>query len=115
MIAYAAALRDRPWLQELALSDLEWWRRIREAKMRGHFTSDDRALAGNWTTCACGRQGPRILRGVCGAPLDDQLYDLGMDFHRCVAHDAFDSAAKMLWQIEQRAAAVLAKAIGKQS
>lgn len=94
-----------------------WWAVIAEAKLRKKkglpaFTYAHAAKAGDWQTCACGEQDPRIPRGHWGGPLDDTLDELGMQFYRAVTTDSTNLATRTLLAIEKRAAEVLAQ-VGK--
>lgn len=88
-----------------------WEDRIIEARERGHFTVEDCKLAGDWVTCACGQQDPRIARDSDGAPVDKQLMNRGCDFFAAVRADDFDEAAALLDEIEKRAAEVLSEGV----
>ncbi len=92
-----------------------WERRIAEAKRRGRFTEEDRALAAKWVTCACGEQDSRIPRrpdsdsplGGPYEPKDARLRALGNEFYLAVDIDDFRTAGAVLEKIELRAFQVL--------
>ena len=96
-----------------------WFRviaRAQEKKENGAidpFTEKEIKKSGNWTTCACGHQDPRIPRHGPdsyeeeGFPLDDNLSSLGYDFFMAVQDQNPELAAVKLLQIEARAAIVL--------
>lgn len=93
-----------------------WWRVIAEAKRRKKagrkpFLVEHQRKAAKWTTCACGKQDPRIPREDDGTPLDGDLYWLGIDFAAEVNVGNPKGAEETLGRIEKRAAEVLAKAI----
>jgi hypothetical protein len=89
---------------------MTWRKRIAAARQRGGFTREDKDLAFNWVTCACGEQDPLIPRIYGCKPLDDQLDRLGYLFYDSVALSRFDRAEELLAQIEQRAAQLVAQA-----
>lgn len=89
---------------------MSWYRRIRQAERSGGFSAGDRDLAADWTTCACGEQDERIPRFKDGKrPRDKKLSDTGIDFNAAVQTDDFARARVALWQIENRAAEILAR------
>ena len=103
-------------LSELTEHDLHetfWGKKIIAAEARGHFTESDLSMAGNWVTCACGKQSPAIPRVTnrhsfdLAAPLDGVLYDMGFTFAGEVADNAFFFAALTLIEIEKRAIELL--------
>lgn len=98
---------------------LSWQQRIDNARKlsggwftsspRG-FTEEDRNLANDWMTCSCGQLDARIPRNltddeieVCGVPLDDELYVLGMKFTNAVEHNEIDRAEVLYRKIQARA------------
>ena len=97
------------------LQDSHWGQRIIAAEERGNFTLEDSYDSGDWTTCACGTQDPRIPRGVRGTPLDEVLLDGGLVFSKLIdvyedgSNWEFDfvEAAKTLITIEKRAAEII--------
>lgn len=64
-------------------------------------------LAGEWVTCACGNQCSAIPRELCGAPQDEQLYELGCAFARQIMGKDVPAARLTLDFIERRSALVL--------
>ena len=97
-----------------------WWEVIERAKARkAHgklaFTFRERERAGNWTTCACGKQDIRIPRhGIFDMePLDKELSLLGVQFSHAVTMDDPDLAEKTLLKIERRGDVVLRAAMRK--
>ena len=82
---------------------------IRKAAGKPAFTWHQRELSGDFVTCACGKQDPRLLHGACRAPMDNVLYSLGLKFNRNVC--GFDpvAAAETLALIEFRSGELLAK------
>lgn len=93
---------------------MNWHQRIAAARERGTFLARDTKLAGDWATCACGEQDPRIPRYAAlddsPAPLDDELENLGLDFLTAVEENSFDEAESVLARIEHRATEILAEA-----
>lgn len=65
-------------------------------------------LAGEWVSCACGNQCSAIPRELCGAPQDEQLYELGCAFARQIMGKDMPAARLTLDFIERRSALVLA-------
>lgn len=59
-----------------------------------------------WTTCACGKQDPR-LHDKNGAPWDEELETLGDDFHSAIHDQDPERASDVLALIEFRAATLL--------
>lgn len=86
-----------------------WGKRIIAAQCRGGFLGGDVLSAGNWTTCACGQQDPRIPRDRVGEPLDTQLAGNGLIFNHQVANGHYSDAAETLVAIEKRAGHILAE------
>ena len=68
------------------------------------------AKAATWVTCACGKQDPRIPRDWVGAPIDEELRNLGEAFPIAVGARDVPLARNILIQIEKRAAELLAGA-----
>lgn len=90
---------------------MNWAKRIKAARIAGEFTYNDRHLADSWVTCACGEQDSRIpmnsnLSGK--EPLDQELFDYGLDFYKAVSGNIPDKAAEILSKIEVRATQILA-------
>lgn len=91
------------------LAKTHWGKRILAAAKRGGFTEGDGQDSMDWTTCACGKQDPRILRTSWGHPADGRLALLGTDFAGRVCDlDDPAAAARTLVAIEKRAAEILA-------
>lgn len=111
-----------------------YWTRVLDAaekKVRAGkkpFTQRQVALSGAWQTCVCGKQDPRIPRFgsddmLCpGAPIDDDLGNLGASFHWAVedANTALPTRARLPYvlraralmrRIERRAAIVLTEVL----
>jgi DNA-binding NtrC family response regulator len=88
---------------------MTWAKTIAKARERGYFTLEERYAARWWPDCACGKQSKRIPRDPEGAPLDDELSDLGTGFAVAVEDHDFDQAERLLAAIQLRAAAVLAR------
>lgn len=66
-----------------------------------------RALAKQWTTCACGNQCAIIPRTRQGMPKDEALARLGTDFWCHVCNCNWKAAKSTLEHIEARAAVVI--------
>lgn len=74
-------------------------------------------LAWKWPTCACGNQCSSIPRQPLdtpmegGAPVDDDLLDLGTQFPRQLTSDiygkSFEGSRNIMAKIEQRSAEIL--------
>ena len=93
---------------------IPWSERIRQARERGSFSKDDKYLAGNWPSCACGEQDAEIPREDHpehgrAVPIDVPLRNLGYEFFRHVELHRFDEAETVLAKIQRRAKRVLAK------
>lgn len=85
-----------------------WPRAIAAARKRGGgFTRGDWDKATEWTTCACGRQDPRIPRKSNGAPVDGLLGCLGVKFTGAVTNSLPDEAERILGLIESRSRQIL--------
>lgn len=89
---------------------MTWAERIDAAEQRSAFSEQDRDLAAEWVTCACGEQDPRLPRLYGYVPKDMELRDLGGAFCAAVNEDKFGKARTCLARIEQRAAEILAAA-----
>lgn len=94
-------------LVDARIAKTSWGRRIIRAEARGAFTGDAKEDANNWTTCACGKQDPRLLGGMARRPMDYDLRQLGYDFGYQVRNDNFLGAARTLIAIEDRAGFLL--------
>ncbi len=94
-------------LHQHNLHNSHWGKRIIKAGQRGHFLFEDRVDANYWTTCACGKQDPRIPRECNGRPKNQRLVELGGRFARMVEEDKILSAARLLVKIEAEAAEIL--------
>lgn len=112
-------------LKPAGLENSHWGKILIDAYEEGRTEEHHVHEAGNWTTCACGKQDPRIPR-ITGPdaysynrdePLDHALKNLGMTFYDLIG-DANTSrldfgrvsivtAAQILVKIEERAAVVL--------
>jgi hypothetical protein len=102
------------YLVKTGLSRKYWGRKIIAAEKIGYFPQLDVNEAAQWTTCACGRQDPRIPRvidvaGELAGPKDKKLATAGMDFYIAVREHDFWEAAYVLNTIESRARVVLQK------
>lgn len=89
------------------MNTMDWNTRIKLAERNGEFTKQDMNDAGNWVTCACGQQDPRIRRDSDGKPEDQRLFDLGAYFSQAVGGDQFNTARETLHAIERRSAKLL--------
>jgi len=92
---------------------MKWAKRIEAARAKGTFAPEDRELANDWVTCACGEQDSRIPRYnntyfPSGQPRDRELANHGFEFLVAVNHNKSDDAAKVLDKIEIRSAQILA-------
>ena len=106
-----------------------WGRFLRRKRYTVAELEKARRLSGEWVTCACGNQCDVIPRNTIGEerylanryvsknePLDDQLGDLGMQFHQAIVNLQVDietprpflrsrnKAASILRRIERRSA-----------
>lgn len=91
-----------------------WTKIIEVAKRRAEkgkvaFKEQQIERAGNWVTCACGKQDSRLVRDYEGAPRDEKLTILGMDFYTAVDQQRPDEAEIILAKIERRAIQLLPK------
>lgn len=59
-------------------------------------------LARNWPTCACGNLNANIPRKLNGAPIDDELAGLGVEFFCCVEDALWRDALAVLDLLEAR-------------
>lgn len=89
--------------QTAKLRPRNWWKRIAAAEKRGSFLDRDIEDSGEWVTCACGAQDPKIPRDLDGSPIDRKLEDLGLQFCDAVADDNPKAATATLKKIEKRA------------
>lgn len=110
-------------LVEAKLSRTFWGKRIVKAEKEGGFTANDRREAIQWTTCACGKQDPRVPRikesadythprkwVSEGEPEDYWLSRWGGAFHDdAVKENDYSLASDLLIKIERRAAKIVAK------
>jgi hypothetical protein len=96
-------------LTEANLHATHWGQRIIRAEETGAFTGRDASESGEWTTCACGKQDPRIPRYYDGEPHDGGLMLYGMRFVDYVSANQYTEAADTLIAIEHRAAELLAE------
>lgn len=80
-----------------------WADRLAAAVKRGHFTVQDKAMAGDWTKCAVGEQ-PREITGVWldELPEDFQLDEHGTSFCRHVARDEIGDAVNAYLAVRGR-------------
>lgn len=85
-----------------------WTERIDDAKRVGRFTREDRDLARNWVTCACGEQDKSLL-GHNHEPIDYDLLDFGSEFYDYVVSDVISAARECLAKIQARACELLAE------
>lgn len=97
-------------LRSAKLHRTVWGKRIVAAEIRGKFSQRTCRLAKEWPTCACGRVPVDIphYRNVRGMPKDFELQTLGGAFWYAVDVNKFSRAARLLIQIERRAAIVAA-------
>ena len=85
-----------------------WGKRIIQAEKTGRFNNEDRKLAHNWPTCACGKLDPLILHEKYTGPVDHSLNRLGIFFFdNGVRKNDFTCTAKTLVSIEKRATKLL--------
>lgn len=64
-------------------------------------------LANQWPTCACGELCKSLPRGTLGEPRDEELYRLGMQFIYAIDDRYWESAKRILLQIEARTSQLL--------
>ena len=81
------------WFEELNKPDIDW-KNLEER-------------SGEWVTCACGNQCSIIPRYKSGAPLDEELELLGIDFHEDILSKHREEALETLHAIERRSAEVI--------
>ena len=79
-------MKAKQLLEEAGLSETPWGKVIIQAE-EGGFTGKQQIIASQWTTCACGKQDPRIPRDDKGTPVDAYLARLGISFSRHVDCD----------------------------
>ncbi len=92
------------------MSARTWRERIAEARVRGHFSKEDRDDAGTWKRCAVGEHHevlPLVIKYVpIGqyrvGPEDNALGCDGSDFYAAVWDQNFDAAESALARIEDR-------------
>jgi hypothetical protein len=97
-------------LEEANLQDTFWGRIIVKAELRGvGFAPHWVALAGSWTTCACGKVTANIPRDRIGSPRDYVLNQLGISFYSAICYNNYYEAASNLVAIEKRALIVAAQ------
>ena len=94
-------------LEKAGLSETHWGKSIIRAEKNDGFNVWDKEFAADWTTCACGKQDPRIPREGRGSPVDPTLFELGVSFSGQVDFDQILAAAETLIRIEKRATEVL--------
>ncbi len=98
-------------LTEHNLHNSHWGKRIIKAERVGGFTFADKLDAHNWTTCACGKQDPRIPRHtdirVKNMLIDNTLTNLGVRFYADVKEGKYLESANTLIGIEQRSIEIL--------
>ena len=90
-----------------------WGKKIIAAEKRGHATDLELRMSRSWTTCACGKQDPRIPR-MCSsfaAPEDMELFHLGSRFPDLLLHRCWWSAAETLIAIERRACEIISEVV----
>jgi len=84
-----------------------WRERVVRARIRGHFVAQDRAWAGQWSTCAVGELARRLrlelARLDSGGPADPKLGRLGTSFFAAVLANDVLRAETSLTQIEDHA------------
>ncbi len=92
------------------------WNRFLSPKTQRSKRSWEAAefLAGDWVTCACGNQCAVIPRNTAeewwkpfGAPKDDQLDDLGVQFAKAIDKRDLAGSREILAKIEARSTAIL--------
>lgn len=107
MATYGESTSAEKLLQDAGLHESHWGHRIILAEEEGSFTESDLYESQRWTTCACGKQDPRIPRVGGIEPKDDALRTLGLRFFDHVHGQDFLSAAMCVIAIERRARKVL--------
>lgn len=93
-----AETQGRPvtnWVEELNRADPEWGKLYFRAKQ--------------WPTCACGNLCEALPRTIYGAPKDDALLDLGMQFSCAIGREDAEYALRILSQIEAHSTVLLTK------
>jgi hypothetical protein len=73
-------------------------RRKTPMDMEEHYKAIDRSKS--WVTCACGNQCSIIPRDSVGAPIDNDLADLGKQFFWDIKNENWTKAKNTLRQIE---------------
>lgn len=69
---------------------------------------DAEAKSGSWVTCGCGNRCDTLpRRDSVGAPVDEELYSLGLQFPRAIRDRAVERAKEILFNIEKRASQLL--------
>jgi hypothetical protein len=89
-------------LVEAGLDKFHWGIIIIKAEMGDGFEDDEDSAAGSWMSCACGKLDDHVERGEDGEPLDERLYELGLNFHDYVACNEYLGAALTLVEIHDR-------------
>lgn len=91
-----------------------YWSRVlqqaakRQAAGKPAFTANEIERAGDWVTCACGKQDKRIPRYE-GEPRDGLIRLLGYRFGHDVEMGCVNEAKRNLARIEARAAVLIAE------
>ena len=95
----------RNLLTENKLEETFWGKAILDAdeQHHGHFSAEEKDMASEWPTCACGKATSDIPRNPTGVPVDTTLETLGYDFADAVGEGDTEEAAITLVDIEKRA------------
>ena len=106
-------------LKEHNLHDTHWGKIIINAEKLNSFSYDEVEEAKEWKSCACGKLDNHIERygNECnehleGAPVDDKLQWLGMEFESVVEDNNFVQSAICLIGIETRSKELLMETHG---
>lgn len=107
MKTYAEASHEKPFDWNKALDDAI-------ADMPDDYTFCELTnRASLWTTCACGNQCELIPRNSEGAPKDDRLRYLGIQFYESIEDMKPKRAKAILAQIEALSAILIAEELAK--
>lgn len=103
-------------LTQAGIQRLWWPKQIIKAEREGYMYVDVEAKAGNWTTCACGREDKSLKVGWDSAsgeynhePKDYWLRQWGETFPYVLAGNNWPEAARLVVKIHNRAIKLLEK------
>jgi len=111
-------MADKTYAETMGAAPFDWWKALDnppDLEPAQHWVLMRRSA--DWVSCACGNQCAIIPRtnspGMIGVPVDQELRQLGYDFHANICRGGWGSAKSILKEIEARSTILIQEELAK--